>query len=67
MRPAHPPSADHRPDPFVRYISGIVSGLVACAVVAATLHADVAAMTMLVAVTIVMLATALRLLRRDDL
>jgi hypothetical protein len=56
-----------RRDPQAGYLSGIVGGLVACAVVAATLHADVAAMTILVAVTIVMLATAFRLLRRGDL
>lgn len=62
MGPTH-----HGRDPLAGYLSGIVGGLVACAVVAATLHADVAAMTIIAAVTIVMLGTALRLLRRGDL
>ncbi|HYB29804.1 MAG TPA: hypothetical protein VEF89_24560 [Solirubrobacteraceae bacterium] len=58
MRPAHP-----GPDPIAGYLSRIVGGLVACAVVAATLHADVAAVAMLGAVMLVVLATACLLLR----
>ncbi len=65
--PAHPPPTHHGRDPLAGYLSKIVSALVACAVAAATFHADVAAMAMLVAITLVMLATAFRLLRRGDL
>jgi hypothetical protein len=57
---------EHGRDPLARYLSKIVSALVACAVAAATFHQDVAAMAMLVAVTLVMLATAVRLLRGGE-
>jgi hypothetical protein len=49
------------------YLSRIASGLVACAVVAVTLHADVAAMAMLGAVMLVVLAAGCRLLRSGEL
>jgi len=58
MRPAHPGR-----DPIAGYLSRIVGGLVACAVAAATLHADVAAVAMLGAVMLVVLATAFVFLR----
>jgi hypothetical protein len=54
------------PDRLVGYGSRVVAGLIACAVVAATLHADVAALTILAAVTLVTLAVA-SLMRRDGL
>jgi hypothetical protein len=57
---------EHRRDPLAGYLSRIVTGLVACAVVAATLHADVAAAAMLGAVMLVVLATAWLLLRDGD-
>jgi hypothetical protein len=53
-------------DPLAGYLSKIVTALVACAVTAATFHEDVAAMAMLVAVTLVMLAAAVRLLHRGE-
>jgi hypothetical protein len=58
MRPAHPER-----DPIAGYVSRIVSGLVACAVIAATLHADVAAVAMVGAVLLVVLAVGCLLLR----
>jgi len=42
-------------DSSVGYLSRVVTGLVACAVVAASLHADVAAVAMLGAVLLVVL------------
>ena len=54
---------EHGRDPLTGYLSRIVSGLVACAVVAVTVHADVAAVAMLGAVLLVVLATACLLLR----
>jgi uncharacterized membrane protein AbrB (regulator of aidB expression) len=62
MRPARPGR-----DPITGYLSRVVGGLVACAVVAATLHADVAAVAMLGAVMLVVLATACLLLRDGHL
>jgi hypothetical protein len=53
-------------DPLAGYLSKIVTALVACAVTAATFHEDVAAMAMLVAVTLVMFAAAVRLLHRGE-
>lgn len=48
---------------LVGYCSRLVTGLVACAVVAATLHADVAAPVILVAVMLVVLAITCVLVR----
>jgi hypothetical protein len=41
---------------IVRYCSRVVSGLVASGVVAATLHADIAALAIIGAVTLVVIA-----------
>ncbi|HJS96141.1 MAG TPA: hypothetical protein VJ741_17895 [Solirubrobacteraceae bacterium] len=49
---------------LVGYFSRLVSGLVACAVVAVTLHTDVAAVAMLAAVMLVVVAMSCLLLRR---
>jgi hypothetical protein len=46
---------EHGRDGNVNYLSRVVSGLVACAVVASSLHADVAAVAMLGAVLLVVL------------
>jgi hypothetical protein len=54
-------------DLLAGYLSRIVGGLVACAVVAVTLHADIAALAMLGAVMLVVLAAARRLLRDGGL
>ena len=62
MRPAQP---GH--DRTAGYFSRLVSGLVACAVVAATFHADVAAVAMLAAVMVVVVATGCLLLRDGTL
>jgi hypothetical protein len=51
-------------DRVVGYFSRLVSGLVACAVVAVTLHTDVAAATMLAAVMLVVVAACCLMLRR---
>jgi hypothetical protein len=51
-------------DRLVGYFSRLVSGLVACAVVAVTLHTDVAAAAMLAAVTLVVIAVTCLMLRR---
>ena len=51
-------------DRFVGYFSRVVSGLVAIAVVAVTLHAEVAAASMLAAVLLVVLAAMCLVLRR---
>lgn len=47
---------EHRRERRVSYGSQVVGGLVACAVVAVSLHAHVAALAILVAVTFVVLA-----------
>jgi hypothetical protein len=53
------------PDRLVSYGSRVVVGLITCAVLAATLHADAAALTILTAVVLVVLAiTAVTL--RDE-
>ncbi|HEY4826485.1 MAG TPA: hypothetical protein VIH85_06945 [Solirubrobacteraceae bacterium] len=62
MRPTHPER-----DPIAGYASRIVSGLVACAVVAATLHADVAAVAMVGAVLLVVFAVGCLLLHDGGL
>jgi hypothetical protein len=49
------------------YLSRLVAGLVACAVVAATLHADAAAVTILGAVMLVVLPLACFMLRGSAL
>jgi hypothetical protein len=51
----------------VGYASRLASGLVGCAVVAATLHADAAAVTILAAVLLVVLAVACFMLRDSAL
>ncbi len=51
-------------DRLVGYLSRVVSGLVAIAVVAVTLHAEVAAASMLAAVLLVVLAAMCLVLRR---
>jgi hypothetical protein len=50
-------------DRVVGYFSRLVGGLVACAVVAATLHADGEAVTILAAVMVAVLAVATIVLR----
>ena len=52
---------------FVGYASRLASGLVGCAVVAATLHADAAAVTILAAVLLVVLTVACFMLRDSAL
>lgn len=54
-------------DRIVRYSSRVVSGLVASGVVAATLHADIAALAIIGAVTLVVLAMTGLVLRDGDL
>ncbi len=54
----------HDRDRVVGYFSRLVVGLVACAVAAATLRADAAAVTILAAVMVAVLAVA-GLMRRD--
>ena len=51
-------------DRVVGYLSRVVSGLVAIAVVAVTLHAEVAAASMLAAVMLVVIAAMCLVLRR---
>ncbi len=51
------------PDRLVSYGSRVVAGLITCAVLAATLHADAAALTILTAVTLVVLAVMAMMLR----
>lgn len=53
------------PDRLVSYGSRVVVGLVACAVLAATLHADAAALTILTAVVLVVLAITAVILRDE--
>jgi hypothetical protein len=62
MGPVHPGR-----DRTTGYFSRLVSGLVACAVVAATFHADVAAVAILAAVMVLVVATACLLLRDSGL
>jgi hypothetical protein len=54
---------EHGRDPIGGYLSRVVGGLVACAVVAVTLHADVAALAMLGPVLLVVLAAGCLILR----
>lgn len=54
-------------DRLVGYCSRVVSGLVASGVVAATLHADIAALAIVGAVTLVVLAMTSLVLRDGDL
>lgn len=54
-------------DRIVGYWSRVVSGLVASGVVAATLHADIAALAIIGAVTLVVLALTGLVLRDGDL
>jgi hypothetical protein len=54
-------------DRLVGYGSRVVSGLVASGVVAATLHADIAALAIVGAVTLVVLAMTSLVLRDGDL
>ena len=49
---------EHERRHLIGYCSRVVGGLVACAVVAVTLHAHVAALAILSAVTLVVLAIA---------
>jgi hypothetical protein len=51
-------------DRLLGYLSRVVSGLVAIAVVAVTLHAEVAAASMLAAVMLVVIAAMCLVLRR---
>jgi hypothetical protein len=54
-------------DRLVGYCSRLVSGLVVCAVVATTLRAEVAAVTIVSAIMLVVLAVAGRMFRDDIL
>lgn len=51
-------------DRLIGYFSRLVSGLVACAVAAVTLHAEVAGAAMLVAILLVVVAVSALMLRR---
>ena len=51
------------PDRLLGYGSRVVAGLITCAALAATLHADAAALTILTAVTLVVLAITAVMLR----
>jgi len=53
----------HRRDPMVGYCSRLVSGLVACAVVATTLRAEVAALTLVAVVALVVLVITCQMFR----
>jgi len=55
---------EHGRDTIAGYLSRVVGGLVACAVVAATLHADIAALAMLGPVLLVVLAVGCLMLPR---
>jgi hypothetical protein len=57
----------HGRDRLVGYCSRLVGGLVACAVAAATLHADVAAMAILAAVMLAVLGVTTVMLLDGDL
>jgi hypothetical protein len=50
-------------DGVIGYFSRLVGGLVACAVVATTLHADAAAVAILAAVMVAVVAVAALMLR----
>jgi hypothetical protein len=52
--------------PAVGYLSRLVSGLVACAVVAVTLRAHVAAAAILATVMLLAIAMTFRILRQPD-
>lgn len=54
----------HERDRLLGYGSLLVAGLIACAAVAATMHADGAALAILTVVTVVVLA-ATSVMRRD--
>jgi hypothetical protein len=54
---------EEKRDPAVGYLSRLASGLVACAVVAVTLRAHVAAAAILAAVMLLAIATCCRMLR----
>jgi hypothetical protein len=51
-------------DRVIRYLSSLVSGLVACAVVAVTLHTDAAAATLLAGAIFVVAVVSWLMLRR---
>jgi hypothetical protein len=53
------------PDRLVSYGSRVVVGLIMCAVLAATLHADAAALTILTAVVLVVLTITAVMLRDE--
>ncbi len=53
----------HERNPLRSYCSRLASGLIACAVVAVSLRADVAAVAILVAVMVVVLAVTSAVLR----
>ncbi|HEV3387525.1 MAG TPA: hypothetical protein VG057_00860 [Solirubrobacteraceae bacterium] len=57
----------HQRNPLVGYCSRVASGLVAIAVVAVTLHRDVAAVAILAAVLLVVLAVTSVALHDGDL
>jgi len=57
----------HGRDRLVGYCSRIVGGLVACAVAAATLHADVAAAAILAAVMVAVLGITTMMLLDGEL
>lgn len=57
---------EHRRERLAAYFSRLVGGLVACAVVSVTIHADVAAVVLVSAVMLVLLAI-MRLMMRDAL
>jgi hypothetical protein len=57
----------HNRDRVAVYFSRLVGGLVACAVVAATFRADVAAVTILAAVMVAVMAVAGLMLRDGTL
>jgi hypothetical protein len=50
-------------DRVIGYLSRLVAGLIACAVLAATVHADAAAVTLLAAVMLVVVPLACFMLR----
>lgn len=54
---------ENKRDPLAGYCSQLVSGLVASAVVATTLHAEVASLTLLAVVALVVVAISYRMLR----
>jgi len=55
---------DDERDRAAGYLSWLVSGLVACAVIAVTLHTDAAAATLLAGAMLVVVAASLLMLRR---